>query len=66
MPVTPPTVKSQIKRTAHNSLTLEFNSLPTKFSSQVKTFTLVGILIIMVAVEKYTLESVSIPTEYMW
>jgi len=65
MPVTLPTVKSQMKRIDHNSPTLVFIPPPTKFRSQVKILTPVGILIMMVAVEKYTFESVSIPTEYI-
>jgi len=65
MPVTPPTVKSQINKIDHNNPTFALRLPPTKFKSQVKTFTLVGIPIIIVAVEKYTLESVSIPTEYI-
>ena len=66
MPVTLPTVNSQINRTDHSRATLAFIVLLTRFNSQVNTLTLVGILIMIVAVEKYTFESVSIPTEYIW
>ena len=63
--MTPLTVKSQINRIDQSKPTLAFKLPLIRFKSQVNTFTLVGILIMMVAVEKYTLESVSIPTEYI-
>ena len=59
------TVKSQMNRIDQSRPALAFKLLLTRFNSQVKTLTLVGILIMIVAVEKYTLESVSIPTEYI-
>lgn len=65
MPVTLLTVKSQINKIDQSTLTFAFKFLPTRFKSQVNTLTPVGILIIMVAVEKYTFESVSMPTEYI-
>ena len=65
IPVTLLTVNNQINRIDQSRPTFAFRLPLTKFKSQVNTLTLVGILIIIVAVEKYTFESVSIPTEYI-
>jgi len=50
--VTPLTVNSQINRIDQSSPTLVLRLPPIKFRSQVNTFTPVGILIMIVAVEK--------------
>jgi len=62
--VTPLRVKSQINSLIHKKGTVK-KEVESKFAIQVNTFTLVGIPIKMVADEKYTLESKSMPTEYI-
>jgi len=49
IPVRPPTVKRKINPTAHRSGVSHFTEPPCRVASQLKTFTPVGIAIIIVA-----------------
>jgi len=64
--VTPPKVNNQIKSLPHKKGTEQKTLKLIIFVHQVRTFTLVGIPIIMVAALKYNFESVSILTLYIW
>lgn len=66
MPVSPPTVKRKMKPMAHKRGVSHFKTPPCRVASQLKTFTPVGIAIIIVADVKYARVSTSIPTVNMW
>lgn len=66
MPVSPPTVKRKIKPRAHSIAGFHLMLPPCSVANQLKTFTPVGIAIIMVADVKYARVSTSIPTVNMW
>lgn len=65
IPVSPPTVNRKIKPRAHSIAGDHLMFPPCKVASQLKTFTPVGIAIIMVADVKYARVSTSIPTVNM-
>lgn len=66
IPVRPPTVKRKMNPRAHKNGASHFKSPPCRVASQLKTFTPVGIAIIIVADVKYARVSTSIPTVNMW
>lgn len=61
-PVRPPTVKRKMKPMAHSKGASHLIVPPCSVASQLKTFTPVGIAIIIVAEVKYARVSTSIPT----
>jgi len=63
--VHPLNVKNQINNTAQIKGRVTYKLFELMFANQVKTLTLVGILIMIVAALKYIFESVSILAEYM-
>ena len=65
MPVSPPTVKRKIKPMAHRRGVSHLIVPPCRVASQLKTFTPVGIAMIIVADVKYARVSTSIPTVNM-
>lgn len=65
IPVRPPTVNRKINPSAHSIAGDHLIFPPCKVASQLKTFTPVGIAIIMVADVKYARVSTSIPTVNM-
>jgi len=65
IPVRPPTVKRKIKPRDHNSGVSHLIEPPWRVASQLKTFTPVGMAIIIVAEVKYARVSTSIPTVNM-
>ena len=66
IPVKPPTVKRKMKPSAHRRGVSHLIAPPWRVASQLKTFTPVGIAIIIVADVKYARVSTSIPTVNMW
>lgn len=62
----PPTVKRKIKPTAHSRGASRRGWAPCRVAIHLKTFTPVGMAIIIVAAEKYARVSTSIPTVNMW
>lgn len=62
IPVKPPIVNRKMKPRAHNIAGDHLIFPPCKVASQLKTFTPVGIAIIIVAEVKYARVSTSIPT----
>lgn len=65
IPVRPPTVNRKINPRAHNIAGDHLIFPPCRVASQLKTFTPVGIAIIIVADVKYARVSTSIPTVNM-
>lgn len=66
IPVNPPTVKRKIKPRAQSIAGDHLMLPPCRVASQLKTFTPVGIAIIIVAEVKYARVSTSMPTVNMW
>ncbi len=66
IPVKPPTVNKKIKPRAHSMAGDHLIFPPCRVASQLKTFTPVGIAIIIVADVKYARVSTSRPTVNMW
>ena len=66
IPVSPPKVNKKIKPIAHHNGALNKIFLPYRVLNHLKTFTPVGIAIIMVAAVKYARVSRSIPTVNIW
>lgn len=66
IPVRPPTVKRKIKPSAQSRGVSHLTEPPCRVASQLKTFTPVGIAMIIVADVKYARVSTSIPTVNMW
>lgn len=66
MPVKPPTVKRKIKPNAQSKGVSHLIEPPWRVASQLKTFTPVGMAIIIVAEVKYARVSTSMPTVNMW
>lgn len=66
IPVRPPTVNKKIKPRAHSIAASHLIMPPCSVASQLKTFTPVGMAIIMVADVKYARVSTSMPTVNMW
>jgi len=62
MPVRPPTVNRKMKPSAQSIGVSHLMAPPCKVASQLKTFTPVGIAIIIVADVKYARVSTSMPT----
>lgn len=62
IPVRPPTVNRKINPRAHNRGVSHLIDPPCSVASQLKTFTPVGMAIIIVADVKYARVSTSIPT----
>lgn len=65
IPVNPPTVNRKIKPRAQSRGVSHLIDPPWRVASQLKTFTPVGIAIIIVAEVKYARVSTSIPTVNM-
>jgi hypothetical protein len=63
--VTPPTVNKKINPIANKKGTDNSTTPPNIVAIQLKTFTPVGIAIIIVVAVKYALVSTSIPTVYI-
>lgn len=66
IPVRPPTVNKKIKPSAQSIGVSHLIAPPCRVASQLKTFTPVGMAIIIVADVKYARVSTSIPTVNMW
>lgn len=66
IPVSPPTVNRKINPKAHSMAGDHLMLPPCRVASQLKTFTPVGIAIIIVADVKYARVSTSKPTVNMW
>lgn len=66
MPVRPPTVKRKMKPRAHIRAGDHLMLPPWSVANQLKTFTPVGMAMIIVADVKYARVSTSIPTVNMW
>lgn len=66
IPVKPPTVKRKIKSRAQSIAGDHLMLPPCDVANQLKTFTLVGIMILIVVEEKYAHVSISVPTVNMW
>lgn len=66
IPVSPPTVKRKIKPRAQSIGVSHLIAPPWRVASQLKTFTPVGMAIIIVADVKYARVSTSIPTVNIW
>lgn len=66
IPVKPPTVKRKMKPSAQSIGVSHLMAPPWRVASQLKTFTPVGMAIIIVADVKYARVSTSIPTVNMW
>lgn len=66
IPVRPPTVNRKIKPSAHRRGVSHLIDPPWRVASQLKTFTPVGMAIIIVAEVKYARVSTSIPTVNIW
>jgi len=65
IPVSPPTVNRKMKPRAHRRGVSHLIDPPCRVASQLKTFTPVGMAIIIVAEVKYARVSTSIPTVNM-
>ncbi len=66
IPVRPPTVKRKMKPRAHIRAGDHLILPPCSVANQLKTFTPVGIAMIIVADVKYARVSTSIPTVNIW
>lgn len=66
MPVRPPTVNKKMKPRAQRRGVSHLIDPPWRVANQLKTFTPVGMAIIIVAEVKYARVSTSIPTVNMW
>lgn len=66
IPVSPPTVKRKMKPRAQRRGVSHLREAPCRVASQLKTFTPVGMAIIIVADVKYARVSTSMPTVNMW
>ena len=66
MPVRPPTVNRKINPRAHRRGASHLIVPPCRVANQLKTFTPVGIAMIIVADVKYARVSTSMPTVNMW
>lgn len=66
MPVRPPTVNRKMKPSAHSIGVSHLIAPPCSVASQLKTFTPVGMAIIIVADVKYARVSTSMPTVNIW
>lgn len=66
IPVSPPTVNKKMKPRAQSRGVSHLIAPPWRVASQLKTFTPVGMAIIIVAEVKYARVSTSIPTVNMW
>lgn len=66
MPVRPPTVNKKMNPSAQSMAGDHLMFPPCRVASQLKTFTPVGMAMIIVAEVKYARVSTSIPTVNMW